>query len=297
MRGAAVEWNETEVLDFLVSRQHSDGGWGYDEPVSWTEPTALALLALSTRPTQESVIRGSRWLGGLQRKDGGWAPHPAVKESTWVTALAVSTSTATPLLATQQSRGVDWLARQTGKESGLLHVLRVLTGRRMEFGEGTVGWPWFPGTAAWIMPTALTVLALEKWMRRESDERIRKRIEEGRECLLARTCQDGGWNPGAPSARGDAAGSFADTTGVALLALHGVRSAKIDRAIAAAERHMASSRSMEARGWLALGLLAHGRNPGPVAIRGVRGRNAMDASLLILAQAAAAGKNVFLEAA
>jgi hypothetical protein len=295
--GRDVEWRELDAADFLISRQLPDGGWGYEGTISWTEPTALALLALSARRiTGESFARGSSWLAGLQRENGGWPPQAAVAESAWVTALAVAVPPMIPSLTAGQSRGVAWLMRQTGAESKAWRcAVRVLFAKRFEFGEATVGWPYFPGTATWVMPTALTVLTLESWMRRTGDGVARKRVEQGRECLLARTCRDGGWNYGTPRALEVDADSYPETTGAALLALHAARGAKIDQAIAAAERHMTRCRSVQGRCWLALGLAAHGRNPAPIQAPGLRCRNAMDAALLILAGAATQGRNPFLE--
>jgi hypothetical protein len=295
-RRAPVEWNEAEAVDFLVSRQFPDGGWGYGGKTSWTEPTTLALMALSARRmTGESVASGNRWLAGLQREDGGWAPHAAVAESAWVTSLAVAVPATVPHLKNGQSRGVDWLMRHTGEAPTMRQrLLRVLLGMQLEPWERTTGWPSLPGTATLVMPTALTILALESWTRKTGDASPRNRVEQGRECLLARTCSDGGWNYGAPRALGIDADSYPETSGAALLALHGVRGTKIDQAIAAAERHMKTCRSVQDRCWLALGLAAHGKKPGPILAPGLRCRNAMDAALWILAETAVEGRNTFL---
>jgi hypothetical protein len=291
-----VDWNEADAVDFLVARQLPDGGWGYEGKTSWTEPTALALMALSARRmTGESLASGGRWLAGLQREDGGWAPQAAVAESAWMTSLAVAVPATVAHLTGGQSRGVAWLMRQTGEGPTIRQrFLKLLFGVQSESWERTTGWPSLPGTATLVMPTALTVLALESWMRRTGDAQPRKRVEQGRECLLARTCRDGGWNYGAPRALGVDADSYPETTGAALLALHGASGIKIDQAIAAAEHQMKGCRSVQGRCWLALGLAAHGRKPEPIQAQGLRWRNAMDAALFILAEAAAKGRNSFL---
>jgi Prenyltransferase and squalene oxidase repeat len=278
---------ETDPLRFLISRQNGDGGWGYQGHASWTEPTALALLALSALQAHaEGFARGRRWLRAVRRKDGGWAPQPAVEESTWVTALAVLAG---------QAEGLDWLLRQTGRESTAFErIRRRLVGVKWEYGEGTVGWSWYPGTSAWTVPTAITILALEKQMRVNGNTAIQRRIEEGREALLARICPDGGWNYGASRTMGTDASSYPETTGAALLALNGVQGSKIERGIAAAERHYEQCRATQGRSWLALALLAHGRRPGQLRIAGLRCRDAMDASMLILAEKAMQGRSVFL---
>jgi hypothetical protein len=177
-----------------------------------------------------------------------------------------------------------------------------LLGAKREYGEGTVGWSWYPGTAAWCVPTAVTILALQRWARNDRADAIHKRadgihkrIDEGREALLARICPDGGWNHGASRALGTDASSYPETTGVVLLALNSTVGPKVDRGIAAALRHYEQCRAIQGRSWLALALLAHGRKPGPIRISGIECRDAMDAALLILAEAAVEGRNAFLE--
>jgi squalene cyclase len=296
-----MDLSEQDPLLFLLSRQNGDGGWGYRRTTSWTEPTCLALLALAARQVSaaNSQAAGRRWLEKSYRKDGGWAPRPSVDESTWVTALAV-------LAGQEQGReqdpdqGIDWLLRQTGRESTILERVReFLLGVKPEYAEGTVGWSWYPGTAAWCVPTAVTILALQKWARNSGADAIHKRIQEGREALLARICPDGGWNHGASRALGTDASSYPETTGVVLLALNGVEGppakSKVDRGIAAALRHYEQCRAIQGRSWLALALLAHGSRPGPIRIAGVACHDAMDAALLILAEAAVEGRNAFLE--
>jgi hypothetical protein len=283
-----MDSNKENIAALLPSLQREDGGWGYSGQASWTEPTALALLALSARNTNaDAFSRGSRWLERVRRPDGGWAPKPGVEESTWVTALSV--------LAGRRD-GVDWLMRQTGVESTAVQRVRMLLlGAKQDYAEGTVGWPWYPGTFAWVSPTAVTILALDRYLPNSGSEKMRQRIDEGRKTLLARACPDGGWNHGASRALGTDASSYPETTGLALLALRGVRSAKVDRGVAAAEKHMTNCRAAQGRSWLALALLAHGRKPEPVRVPGIRCRDAMDAAMVILAEAAMEGRNVFLE--
>lgn len=278
----------------IVALQNDDGGWGYSGGPSWTEPTAYALLAQAVEGTvPESFDRGMQWLRRLQRADGGWPPQASVDHSTWVTALAVL------LLADRAdspgvARAVNWLLQQTGRESTFLYRLRLkLLGARTEAGDSK-GWPWFPETAAWVLPTALTILSLQKVNRRWARADIQNRIEMGRRFLLAKMCEDGGWNHGSSRALGYEADSYPETTGLALLALHGVQSPKLVKAFAAAERHLRQCRSTEGLSWLLLGLLAHSRSvkersPGAPA------RTVVDASLSVLARNALRGTNVLLE--
>ena len=74
-------------LDFLLGKQNLDGGWPYMRGVSWTEPTAYAVLALLAAGRQTEAERGLRWIRSLQRPDGGWPTQAAITDSAWVTAL------------------------------------------------------------------------------------------------------------------------------------------------------------------------------------------------------------------
>jgi len=162
--------------------------------------------------------------------------------------------------------------------------------------EGLPGWSWYPGTAAWVVPTSLSILALEKIEHRHPDRRIRSRIDQGRRFLLSRVCEDGGWNHGSNRALGFQAVSYPETTGIALLALHGADPAGLAKSVAKAEEHFRNCRSLEGLSWLQLGLMAQGR-PAPAVPADIRTRTLLDTALAILAGRAREGRNVFLEAA
>lgn len=279
----------------LVDRQNQDGGWSYGRiGPSWTEPTCYALLALATEGVSSSgaVHRGIQWLTSRQRLDGGWAPRDSVDETTWVTALAL-------LLPQELAPNFDrkgasqWLLSQTGRESGLLFRLRLrLLGLGADPTQRFDGWPWYPATAAWVVPTALTLLALERLHRSVSDTQLQRRLDDGRAFLLARRCRDGGWNHGSTHALGYDSDSYPETTGLALLALHDVPSSELGVALDLAERHLRESQSLEATSWLSLGLLAHGRRPSVRSVVSHQGTLAV--ALAKLAEAALGGRNVFV---
>jgi squalene cyclase len=279
-------------FDTLAERQNPDGGWSYHRGGSWTEPTCYALLALAALGAGQSAAarRGGVWLASRQRPDGGWAPRDSVDESTWVSALVLLLP---PEIATvDRNRAVAWVLAQTGRESGWMYRLRQwMLGARAEVSQQFDGWPWYPGAAAWVAPTALTVLALEK-SNRAADPRIHERLEQGREFLLARRCPDGGWNHGSTRALGYDSGSYPETTGVALLALHSSRKPEIESGVSSAERQLAACRSTEAASWLQLGLLARGR-PAPAPAVDPQG-GVLEMALGTLAQAASQGRNLFL---
>ncbi len=276
-----------DLIASIRSTQNPDGGWGYTGRSSWTEPTAFALLAMASAGSlSESFQQGIRWLADAQRSDGGWAPSASVSESTWVTAPAVL-ALAEAERATSLQSAVNWLLRQTGEESTLADRLRrILLGARLEAGEGTSGWPWLAGTAGWVMPTALTILALEKAELRHRATGTLERVRQGRDFLLARVCKDGGWNYGAPEALGYQANSYPDTTGMALLALRGSASAKLTTALTKAEEQLPQCHSPQTLCWLRIGLAAHGRKLPELGDCRLDNARVLDRSLVLLARAA-----------
>ena len=276
-------------LELLQRLQNPDGGWGYRPGSSWTEPTAFALLALLTAEgSSESVRRGTAWLEKIQRPDGGWPPHASVDQSTWVTAAV--------FLFLSRSDGVNphtaalgWLLRQTGRESTFITRLRRrMLGERSDIEDGYNGWPWFPGAAAWVTPTALTILALQGVDQPE----VKERIADGRRFLLSRMCKDGGWNHGSSRALGYESDSYPETTGVALAALAG--DSGLEKSLSRAEEHLRNCRSTQGSSWLILGLAAHGKSSTAV---NTTGRSTLDAALSLLASSALQGQNPLRAAA
>jgi Prenyltransferase and squalene oxidase repeat len=250
-----------ELQRKLLKAQNHDGGWGYETGSSWTEPTAFALLALEALPVKSTAYeRGCVWLKHKQRKDGGWPPGPSVDISTWVTSLALLALSEENLGAGGYQRAIEWTLRQIRPELTRLERLlfRVRGLPRAE--EISGGSPWFPGTAAWIAPTVMSVLALSGVARRNNDEQVSSRVRGGKQYILSRRCHDGGWNHGGTSYRSQNAESYPEMTGMALLALHGARPSDLSTSLQRAEDSLRYPGSMEGLCWLQLGLLQHGRD-------------------------------------
>ncbi len=248
-------------IETLISRQNPDGGWPYTRGGSWTEPTVYAVLALLAAGERARADRGMRWIVSAARPDGGWAPCGGVDESTWVTGLVALLPP--ELVGKPRYQGaIQWLIRTTGHESEFSYRLReFLRGDAMSPEQKFQGWPWVPGAAAWVGPTSIAILALRQAARYGVSEARGERLDSGRRFLLSRMCQEGGWNHGAALALGYAAHPYPETTGMALAALGGVQSPKVDRALAVARQFLADCRSADALNWLRLGLMAHGQLP------------------------------------
>jgi hypothetical protein len=276
----------------LLTWQNADGGWGYHHGGSSTEPTTFALLALSVSGCGQTVAvkRAVQWLAASQRSDGGWSPRRDVDRSTWVTALPMML----PKMIRAQlrmTRAKEWVLSQQGRESGWGQRLKgYLLGDQNPLDTSQEGWPFYPDTAAWVAPTALTIVGLERF---RSDHRAQSRCRLGRAFLLSRVCRDGGWNHGSYRALGYDLDSYPETTGLALVALH-KETTVAPQSIAQAEQQLSQVRSREAACWLQLGLLAHGR-PTSSNLKNLRqAQSVMEVALTALANAAARGNNILL---
>jgi hypothetical protein len=249
-------------IQLLLSKQNRDGGWPYLRGSSWTEPTVYAILAMLAAGEAASARRGLDWLRASQMSDGGWPPRKGFDESTWVTAL-VALLPAGQLGSRAHARAIDWLLDSSGEESSALYRVRMwLLGSPQLPEHEFPGWPWIPGSAAWVGPTALAILALQKEMGHHPSDAIRRRIDQGRRFLLRRMCQGGGWNHGSVRALGYESTPYPETTGMALAALRGIRCSETAHSLDVAGRFLGECRSADALNWLRIGLLAHGRLPG-----------------------------------
>ncbi len=273
----------------LIREQNADGGWGYAHLSSWTEPTALALLALEAYGIKGSQYeRGCAWLGRSQRPDGGWAPNPAVQTSTWVTSLAALALSDLDPYRAKRDTAQEWLIRQMRPEtSSLERLIRRLRESDPQFQPGG-GSPWFPGTAPWVIPTALSIFTFSQ-AKSSNQQKFKDRIHAAQQYLLSRRCKDGGWNHGGSRYRSEDATSYPETTGLALLALSGVPASELTAALLLAERFWQSlgstGGSVEGETWLQLALTKHGRTVPPIASSPCRTTRDVCLRLLALAPA------------
>jgi hypothetical protein len=246
-------------IELLVSRQNPDGGWPYRRGSSWTEPTVYAVAALAAAGRRDAAGRGLRWLEQAQRRDGGWPPQPGVDESSWVTGLVALLPDFPP---GRHAAAIRWLTGMKGHESTVTYRVREwLLGEPIPDDQEFAGWPWVPGAAAWVGPTSIAILALDRENRRNPSEAVAARLAAGRQFLLSRMCQGGGWNHGSAKPLGYDSDPYPETTGMALAALRGDRSPKVGESLAVARRFLAECRSADALNWLRFAFLAHGGLP------------------------------------
>ena len=283
-------------IETLLGKQNPDGGWPYRRGKSWTEPTVYGVLSLLGEGEADSARKGVRWLAAAQRRDGGWPPCAGIDESSWVTAL-VALIPREQLGAEAHRRAIDWLLDTTGEESSRVHRIREwLMGNPASPEIASPGWPWVPGSAAWVGPTSLAILALAREHGERPSPAAATRIAEGRRFLMNRMCRGGGWNHGSVRALGYEAEPYPETTGMALAALRGFAGAPLQGSVSLARRFLGECRSADALNWLRLGLGAHKQLPaGFRPPEGIEYRTTPEISLCLLAGAAEQGRNAFWE--
>ena len=267
----------------LAAAQNPDGGWSYQRLAtpsgrasSWTEPTALALTALHAwGVASESYQRGLQWLAENQRPDGGWAPNRTVDASTAVTSLALLALLPSKDHHAAAAKATQWAAKQvyTDGFSPALLLARLL---RLPPAHAPGSVAWFPGTAGWVMPTAMSILALSHASQVLNLPELSSLVAASQTYLLSRRCIDGD------------ATSYPETTGIALLALSSRPAAELAAPLRFGQQLLNSPESLEGLSWLQMGLAAnHQATPDPAEIEPPR--TSRDASLRLLALAVRAG--------
>jgi hypothetical protein len=241
-----------ELVRLLMEQRNKDGGWPYRQGKSWTEPTAFALLALeSANCSGQTVDAGHDWLRRTQNGDGGWAAAPSIGESSWVTSLAVLAIPDHDLAGECGWNGLRWLVAQKSPEPDFfLRLCRWLSGDSERLNQAG-GSPWVSGTSAWVVPTCITMLALQRGLRLRHDPVYQQRLESARKFLMAKRLPDGGWNHGGFFALDEKATSYPENTGLALLALAGGSDKTMDATFRKAESLALEVSSAEGYGWLA----------------------------------------------
>jgi hypothetical protein len=207
---------ESSTMVFLLSLQNQDGGWGYGpQQNSAVEPTSAALLSIrESLPGAHALRAGIGWLRSAQHDDGGWGFNSSDPESAWQTAWALLALRLSGEAGDSADKGVKWLLSATAMEFGE---------ESMQFGRKVLaidfslrGWPWLPGEATFIEPTALALLALHSI--RGSTE-AKGRINEAVRYIQDRRCPEGGWNVGNPVMFNSPLPARAHPTALVLLAL------------------------------------------------------------------------------
>jgi hypothetical protein len=217
------ELDNSSAITYLLSSQNKDGGWGY-APLqrSIVEPTSASLLALRETPSAGNACRRAiDWLRRTQNPGGGWGFGSGDSESAWPSAWAILGLTMCGEPGDFLERSAKWLLRV--KPVQLADDAMQGTKRILRIDASLQGWPWLPGEAAFIEPTALAMLALGS----RPVFAASARINEALKYIQDRRCQGGGWNIGNPFMFSSPLPARAHTTALVVLALANLAPATI----------------------------------------------------------------------
>jgi hypothetical protein len=211
------------LLAELSLRQLPCGGWAALASSSQPaiEPTCYSSLALGSVPVGD-IEHAHNFLLVTQNPNGSWPVFPGDdQEGGWVTSLAVMALRDVVAAIPARLRGLDWLLDCAGKESNWFWKWKFRTAdRHVRFDPEKYGWPWFPNTVSWVVPTAFSILAVNQIPCSCGGlKHMPLRVDRGIEMLMDRACPGGGWNAGNGVVYGTALAPHADDTAIALLAL------------------------------------------------------------------------------
>jgi len=245
--------SETAALfEKLLSFSLLDGGLPYYRGNnSSAEPTLLATIALSVSGAPAERAKPLlAWTLKLQNPDGSVGIDPGHRDQgVWLTALAAIVLHHFGL-AENAKRALNFLLS--------LRSVTALKDPRLRQDDTLTGWPWVQGTFGWVEPTAWSLIALSL-----SGLSRHPRAEEGARFLLDRQIPSGGWNYGNPALDGKELLPFWDTTGLALVALHGHSDPKrIGASLELMEKNQGKIESLSSLSWAVLCLQGYGRDAG-----------------------------------
>lgn len=207
----------------LLRRQLPCGAWAAlaSSPQASIESTCYSLLAVQSI-SADTVSRGQAFLFRCQNPNGSWPVFSGDdQDGSWLTALAAIALRDVVSAIPARLRAFHWLLHFTGKESDWLWKWKFRTAdRHVRFDPDKSGWPWFPGTVSWVVPTSFAILALDQLpCPCGGFEQVSLRTNAGIQMLLDRACPSGGWNAGNGVVYGEPLSAHVDDTAVALLAL------------------------------------------------------------------------------
>lgn len=254
----------SDLLAELALRQLPCGGWAALASSSQPaiEPTCYSALALGSVPAGD-IERAQDFLLHFQNPNGSWPVIPGDdQDGGWVTSLALMALRDVALAIPARLHGFHWLLTCAGKESNWLWKWKFRTAdRRVRFDPDKYGWPWFPNTVSWVVPTAFAILALNQVPCSCGGlEQVPFRVDRGIEMLMDRACPRRGWNSGNSVVYGTALAPHPDDTAIALLALRDrEQDPVVQGSVDYLEQVAPTLTAPWSLAWAILALAAHGR--------------------------------------
>ena len=225
------------------------------------EPVCFRTIALR-RDAGHELEQTLAFVERLQANDGGWPAFVGdEQQSSWTTALAALTLMTAGRSNAQLQRAVGCLLESKGREANWFWRWKFQNvDKEVKFDPAKYGWSWLPGTTSWVVPTAMSIIALRKVMRAGMvpAHLLNDRISVGTAMLLDRMCPGGGWNAGNGRAFGFSYAPYVDATSVALLALCGFEHApEVWNSLSWLETRLAGCPSLYSLAWGLLALAAY----------------------------------------
>jgi len=198
-----------------------------------------------------------------QNPNGSWPVFVGDDhDGSWLTSLVPITLRDFVSAIPARLKGLHWLLSNAGKEGDWFWKWKFRTAdRHVRFDPDKFGWPWFPDTASWVVPTAFAILAFNQLpCTCGGFELAPLRVKRGVEMLMDRVCHGGGWNAGNGVVYGTAVAPHADDTAIALLALRdGPQDSLLETSLDYLERTAPTLTAPWSLAWAILALAAHRR--------------------------------------
>jgi hypothetical protein len=249
-----------DIQTEIEVRSLSRGGWSTGNSGSAAiETTSYALMALAE--DQEPVRRKAiDVLLRTQNPDGSWPAFEGDdQKGCWTTSLALIALRTSGFAARRIERAAKWLLDNKGREDHWLWKWKFRTvDRAVQFNPEKYGWPWFPETVSWVIPTAFALIALKQSLLCCRTQPVFNRIQLGAEMLRDRACPGGGWNAGNSVVFGNALKPHIDATSIALLGLaESGEQSPAHEGLNWLRRNCGECSSAYSLAWSALALLMH----------------------------------------
>jgi hypothetical protein len=244
------------LLAQLLAEQAPDGGWGARAGArADTESTALATAALLPGHARQAAA-GAAWLRQRQQPNGAWRFTEDGPDVVWTTPIAALTLLAAGGRDGHVTAALNYLQATRHAGPGWRHRLAIFLGHEgaVKVDQTIPGWPWVPGTFAWVEPSSWAMILFRAAWRGRTPAAVQRRIRQGELMLADRASVGGGWNYGNRQVFDELLPPYPDTTAVALMALRGTPGPVVDdgftRLVEMVDEHAS-------RLTLALSVLAH----------------------------------------
>jgi squalene-hopene cyclase-like protein len=245
----------TEIINFLLEQQNSDGSWGFSPGKAGAiEPTAYVLMSLvSEEPGRKAIERGVGFLRKTQTARGAWpVTTQDSEEAAWATALAGLALLGFDGTESMLSAAAAFVVGSFGRHQRpwilrLADWMRSFDASYIE--ENLRGWKWNPDTANWVEPTSYALMFLKKFQQSVANSpasggnAFKPIIAEAESLLYQRMCKDGGWNYGNARVLGEELRPYPLTTAIALIALQNPQSPECQRSLSYLQRAVSGERS------------------------------------------------------